>query len=98
MPDQSVTLCAMFQVPPEGIAAFQAYEAAVLPLLTGHGGVLRERLRTADGRTEIHVIRFLSAAGLEAYRGDARRADHAELFKASGAEVVIWQVTDVNGT
>ena len=95
MPDFAVTLCAVLRIPPDGLAAFQAYEDAVLPLLTDHDGSLLRRLRTGDRLTEIHLIQFPSAAALDAFRADPRRAAQASLFEASGATVELWIVEDV---
>jgi hypothetical protein len=96
MPDFVLTLCAVLRVPSDGLAAFQAYEDAVLPLLADHGGSLRRRLRTADGLTEIHLIQFPSAVALDAFRADPRRAAQAPLFEASGATAEMWIVEDVD--
>ena len=97
MPDASVTLCAILRVPEAGLNAFRAYEDAVLPLLRDHGGVPRQRLRTADGMTEIHVIWFPSPSHLNNYRADPRRAAHASTFDASGATAEVMTVRDVEG-
>jgi hypothetical protein len=95
MTGTDVTLCAIFRIPAAGLAAFQAYEAAVLPLLAEHDGTLQRRLRTGDGATEVHVIHFPSAARLDAYRADPRRAAHAGRFTESGAAVEVFTVADV---
>jgi hypothetical protein len=95
MSDAGVTLCAILHVPEAGLEAFRAYEDAVLPLLKDHGGVLRQRLRTEDGLTEIHVIRFPSTSHLDAYRADPRRAAQAGMFNASGATAEVLMVRDV---
>ena len=56
MPDQdrALLLALTARIPPAGIAAFQAYEAQVLPLLGMHGGSLQRRLRNDDGTVEVH--------------------------------------------
>ncbi|SCL18317.1 Acetyltransferase (GNAT) family protein [Micromonospora rhizosphaerae] len=54
--------------------AGRRYEDAVLALLGRHGGRLERRLRTGDGRTEVHVIRFASRAGYDGYLADSERA------------------------
>ena len=92
---EGVTLCAILRVPAAGLDAFRTYEAAVLPLLREHGGELQRQLRTADGLTEVHIIRFPSTARLDAYRADPRRLAHAGLFDASGAVGEGLMVTDV---
>ncbi|MGR6317035.1 GNAT family N-acetyltransferase [Micromonospora soli] len=50
------------------------YEDAVLALLGRHGGRLERRLRTGDGQTEVHVIRFAARAGYDAFLADPARA------------------------
>jgi enamine deaminase RidA (YjgF/YER057c/UK114 family) len=62
----------------DAVAPFDAHERRVLPLLARHGGRLDRRLRTADGRTEIHLLSFASRTGYEAYLADPDRAalDH----------------------
>jgi hypothetical protein len=75
------------RVPVAGIDAFARYEAAVLPLLSDHGVILERRLRTADGTTEIHIVRFPDEAALAAYRADPRRAAAQPELVASGAAI-----------
>jgi hypothetical protein len=91
-----LTLAVIARIPREGIADFQGYEARVLPLLAEHGGVLERRLRNGDGTLEMHVLRFASRAGLEAYRADARRQQAAPQLERSGAAMEVVEVTDVN--
>jgi hypothetical protein len=95
MPATGVTLCAILRVPLEGVAAFRAYEAAVLPMLLDHGGTLQRRLRTEDGLTEIHVLWFPSLEQVAAYRADPRRVAHAGLFTGAGATADVLTVQDV---
>ncbi len=64
---------------PEGVPGI-AYEDAVLPLLADHGGLLDQRMRTADGATEVQLITFESHAGYETYMADPRRAAAREQF------------------
>lgn len=81
---------ALFRIPPEGIAAFHAYEDAVLPLLTEHGGELRQRLVSPDGTTEVHVLRFADRAAFEAYAAAPERARHRPALDASEARVELF--------
>jgi hypothetical protein len=55
---------------PEGIGAFRRFEAAVLPLIPECGARLERRLRTLDGRFEIHIASFPSGDALDRYRAD----------------------------
>jgi uncharacterized protein (DUF1330 family) len=91
----ALTLVLIARVPAAGIGAFRRYEAAVLPLLADHGGRLARRLRTAAGDAEVHVVEFASRDGFAAYRADPRRAEHAALLQASGAETELLEVEDV---
>jgi len=84
------------RVPAAGVSDFQAYEAAVLPLLTEHGGMLERRLRGRDALVEVHLIRFVSRDGLEAFRHNPRRQEAAPLLARSGAMIDVLEVEDVN--
>ena len=95
MQDKGVTLCAILRVPRSGLEALRTYEDAVLPLLKDHGGTLRQRLRTEDGLTGVHVIWFPSPSHFNAYRNDPRRAAHSGLFDASGATAEVLTVRDL---
>ena len=98
MPDAGVTLCAILRVPSAGRDAFRTYEDAVLALLKDHAGILRQRLRTEDGLTEVHVIWFPSSSHLNAYRADPRRVARAGAFEASGATAEVLTVREVEGS
>ena len=93
-----ITLVLVARVPAAGIPDFQRYEDAVLPLLADHGGRLERRLRGAGGELEVHVVSFATAEAFAAYRADPRRAQHAELLAASGAQVEVLEVEDVGPT
>jgi hypothetical protein len=95
MTDSRLTMALVARIPAAGVADFQAYEGAVLQLLGRHGGLLERRLRTADGATEIHVVSFPDAEALAAYRTDPERAEFTPLLTQSGAEMAIYEVTDV---
>ena len=60
-------LTAIARSPPDGVPEYLAYEDRVLPLLAEHGAALERRLRTADGTTEVHLVRFPSQAAVEAF-------------------------------
>jgi uncharacterized protein (DUF1330 family) len=83
------------RVPPDGIASYQAYEAAVLPLLSEFGGLLERRLRNSDGTIEVHIVSFDSDQNRQRFRSDPRRASFAHLFEASAARNEVFAVTDV---
>ncbi|HEY1932877.1 MAG TPA: hypothetical protein VGG99_12760 [Acetobacteraceae bacterium] len=95
MQDAGLTLLLIARIPPNGVAAFQEYEARVLPILAAHGGVLQRRLRSADQQIEVHVVWFPSAAQFDAYRNDPRRTEHAALLERSGASSELLRLDDV---
>ncbi|GIJ32416.1 GNAT family N-acetyltransferase [Micromonospora sediminimaris] len=72
-PAAAVRLVALVELPDGAVEAGQRYEDTVLALLPRHGGRLERRLRTGDGRTEVHVIRFDTRAGYEAFLADPER-------------------------
>ena len=90
------TLLLVARIPQPGVAAFQQYEATVLPLLADHGGTLERRLRNADGTFEAHVVHFSSEAALDRYRADPRRAAAHPLLLDSAATLEVTVVDDVD--
>jgi hypothetical protein len=90
-------MTAIIRVPKDGLESFRAYEDQVIPLQADHGAVLERRVRTADGTTEVHLVRFPSQAAADAYMADERRHDHRHLFDASGAVMEVLVVDDVLG-
>jgi hypothetical protein len=85
----------VIHLPSDGVETFQRYEAAVLSLLSDHQGRLDRRLRSADQRTEVHLVSFPSAEHFESYRSDPRRAEQSHLLDASQARIELYEVTDV---
>ena len=71
---------------------FEAYEEKVLALLGDHGGALKERLRSADGHSEVHLIDFPDAQALDAYRNDPRRIAMQHMWQGCGAGAVTIEV------
>jgi antibiotic biosynthesis monooxygenase (ABM) superfamily enzyme len=90
-----VTLVVIFRIPPEGVADFQAYEEAVLPLLPAYNGRLERRLRNPDGTEEVHIVSYASDADRQNYRNDPRRAAQAWLLEKSSAKVEMLSMADV---
>ena len=90
-----ITLVLIARLSSDGVAAFQAYEDRVLPLLAEHGGRLQRRLRSADAQSEVHLVWFPSAAALDAYRDDPRRAQHAALLQTANARIEVLTLDDV---
>jgi hypothetical protein len=90
-----LTFVLIARVPPDGVAGFQAYEDAVLPLLSEHGGSLERRLRNGDGTIEVHIVSFDSDRSFQRYRDDPRRAALSHQFEASAASTERLAMTDV---
>jgi enamine deaminase RidA (YjgF/YER057c/UK114 family) len=78
----------------DAVAPFDAYERRVLPLLDRHGGRLDRRLRTADGRTEVHLVSFADRAGHDAYLADPDRAAAGHLLDGLDVRRRLLEVTD----
>ncbi|MCP3404522.1 hypothetical protein [Bradyrhizobium sp. CCGB01] len=97
MSDQAslLTFVLVARIPEEGIADFQAYEAAVLPLLGEFGGRLERRLRSQDGTTEVHIVSFASEADFQNYRNDPRRTAQVRLLETSAAKLELLSMTNV---
>ncbi|MEW2442488.1 hypothetical protein [Micromonospora marina] len=92
--EQAVLLVALVDLSAD-VDAGQRYEDAVLALLGRHGGRVERRLRTGDGETEVHVIRFAARAGLDAFLVDPDRvALRTELGDAAPTTRVL-EVRDV---
>jgi ribosomal protein S18 acetylase RimI-like enzyme len=72
-PAAALRVVALVELAAEHVDAGQWYEDAVLGLLGRHGGRLERRLRTADARTEVHLLRFASRAGYESFLADPER-------------------------
>lgn len=90
-----LTLVVVADVPPAVVAAFQAYEAAVLPLLRRHGGRLERRLRSDEATSEVHVVSFASQEGYAAYLADPERQAHTGLLQGRGVVQRVLDVDDV---
>ena|ERR1700728_4937885 len=93
--DNALTLVVIARIPPDGVAAYQAYEDQVIPLMTEHGGRLERRMRNEPGTLELHIISFPSAAAHQSYRADPRRAAAAHLLQASAAKSELLSLRDV---
>lgn len=84
-----VTLIALFHLAGADLELFEDYEAAVLPLLARHGGVLERRIRSVDRALELHLLHFRERAGLREYRADGTRLEHADLLARSRVRVEV---------
>jgi hypothetical protein len=92
--ENRLTLALVVDLEPDAVAPFSAYERHVLPLLARHGGRLDRRVRTADGRTEIHLLSFADRAGYDAYLADPDRAAAGRLLDSLDVRRRLLEVTD----
>jgi len=91
-----LTLALVVDHPPDAVEPFVAYEQRVLPLLARHGGRLDRRFRTADGRTEIHLLSFADRSGYDAYLVDPDRAEAGHLLDGLDLQRRLLEVTEVD--
>jgi hypothetical protein len=89
------TFVLVARLPVDGVASFQGYENAVLPLLGECDGRLERRLRNPDGTIEAHLVSFDSEQSFQRFRADPRRAAFAHLMERSSAAIEIVAVADV---
>lgn len=92
-PAATVRLVALVEFGTDAVEAGQRYEDTVLARLGRHGGRLERRLRTDDGRGEVHVIRFATRAGYESFVADPERA---ALRAALGDAAPVTRVLEVH--
>lgn len=94
VPSPPHTLALVVDLAADAVEPFDAYERRVLPLLQRHGGRLDRRLRTADGRTEIHLLSFADRAGYDAYLADPDRAGAGRLLDGLDVRRRLLEVDD----
>jgi hypothetical protein len=90
-----LTFALIARVPSDGVASYQAYEEAVLPLLSEFGGLLERRLRNSDGTIEVHILSFDTDQNYQRFKSDPRRGSLSHLFEASAASNEVFAMTDV---
>jgi hypothetical protein len=90
-----MTFVQIVRIPADGVAAFQEFEAEVLPLLAAYGARLERRLRADGGRIEIHIMSFPSQDALDRYRADPARVAALPLLEASGAQAELLEMDDI---
>ena len=71
------------------IDLFDAYEAAVLPLVAAHGGTVETRMRAVDGSGETHLLSFPGGRAFDAFLRDPERERHRPLWERSGVQAVV---------
>jgi enamine deaminase RidA (YjgF/YER057c/UK114 family) len=89
-----LTLALVVDLDDDAVAPFDAYERRVLPLLARHGGRLDRRLRTADGRAEVHLLSFADRTGYAAYLADPDRAAAGRLLDGLDVRRRLLEVAD----
>jgi uncharacterized protein (DUF1330 family) len=77
------------------LAAFEAYERALLALMPDHGGKLLLRVRGVERAVETHLLAFPSQAAFDAYLADPRRQALSAAWRACGATATRWEVTEI---
>jgi hypothetical protein len=77
------------------LAAFEAYEATVLPLLAKYGARLEMRLRALDDSSETHLLSFPNAEAFQGYLADPARAAALPQWVRSGAKSTAVEVRDI---
>jgi uncharacterized protein (DUF1330 family) len=93
---ERLTLVMIADLDAAAVEQFDAYERRVLPLLARYGGRLERRLRTADGRTEVHVLSFASRDEFVAFRADPERAALQPLLDGLPLRQRVLEVSDVD--
>jgi enamine deaminase RidA (YjgF/YER057c/UK114 family) len=94
LPAPPLTLAVVVDLADDAVAPFDAYERRVLPLLARHSGRLDRRVRTADGRTEIHLLSFADRAGYDAYLADPDRTALESLLDGLDVRRRLLEVAD----
>ncbi|MBX7269283.1 GNAT family N-acetyltransferase [Micromonospora sp. Llam7] len=94
-PAAAVRLVALVELPDGTVDTGQRYEDTVLARLPRHAGRLERRLRTGDGRSEVHVIRFDTRAGYEAFLADPERAALRAALGDAAPETRVLEVHEV---
>ncbi len=86
-------ILAQIDISEADLGLFEEYETQVLALLPQYGATLEERLRSTDGRREVHLLHFPDADALDAYRADPARAALQDLWRRCGATSAVTEVT-----
>ncbi|PZF96661.1 hypothetical protein C1I93_13620 [Micromonospora endophytica] len=90
-----MSLVALVEYPAGADEAGQRYEDSVLTLLPRHGGRLERRLRTGDGHREVHLIRFDTRAGYEAFLVDPERIELRQALGDTAPNTRVLEVHEV---
>jgi hypothetical protein len=77
-------------------AAFDQYEEIVLSRLPAFGARLDMRFRSADRRSEMHVLFFPAESAYQAFLADPIRADARQLWDESRAKAISIEIEELN--
>jgi len=88
----SLLLVAIVDMSPPHVAEGRSYEDAVLALLARHDGTLESRLHSTDATTEVHMIRFRSRAGYDAFMVDPDRLALREQLGAAAPTTRVLEI------
>lgn len=77
------------------LAVFDRYEAIALALVEIHGGKLEWRVRTLDGRSEAHLLRFPGRSAFDDFMADPVREEAQPLWISCGARSSVEEVEPV---
>ncbi|RKN43574.1 hypothetical protein [Micromonospora endolithica] len=94
-PAAAVRLVALVEMAAAAVEAGRRYEDTVLALLGRHGGQLERRVRTGDGHTEVHLIRFDSRRGYRSFLADPERVALRATLGDAAPTTRVLEVHDV---
>lgn len=94
--DNGWRIVAVVTMSDDDIEGGQQYENLVLGLLPQFGGRVERRLRTPDGRTEVQVLWFPSAAEMAAVIDHPDRLAARDRLGANVPATVVHEVTEVS--
>lgn len=77
------------------VVLFNEYEEKAIALLPRHGGKLKERLRSVDGRSELHLLDFPNAPALDAFKSDPDRIALQDMWQRCRATSVLKEMIRV---
>ena len=85
-----------FDLSEADLALFESYENQVLALLPHHGAKLETRVRSIDGRREVHLLHFPNARAREDFRNDPARLAIQDVWKRCGARSTSEEVNRIS--
>ncbi|MCO8273047.1 hypothetical protein M1L60_20850 [Actinoplanes sp. TRM 88003] len=92
----SLLLVAIVDMAPDHLTEGARYEDAVLALLSKHDGEVESRLHSTDARSEVHMIRFRSRAGYDAFMVDPERLALREQLGPAAPTTRVIEVSETS--